>query len=306
MELRALRYFVEVVRRQSFTAAAEALFVTQSTVSKMILVLEQELGTALLVRDEGHRKRRLIPTDAGRLVLARAQEMLAGEAAIREGLQSLDELQSGELTIGIPRLGATLFAPAISAFHQQWPGIELKLVESGSHAIEAALRADELEIGFCLAPVADDLDFVPICDYPLRLLAPRNARWENRSQVSLAELASEPFLLYGETFMLNEVIDRACQQAGFKPTIACRSSQWDLIATLVECGMGIALLPEPNCVQADVRRFVTIPVVEPEMRWILVLTWRRAAYLSRAARAWIDSIHQHFDTAPAALPASAQ
>lgn len=294
MELRALRYFVEVVRRESFTAAAKALFVTQPTISKMIDVLEDELGTALLVRDEGQRKRSVIPTAVGRLVHRHAEAMLLAESALKEELELLDELVQGELVLGIPPLGAALLGPAIAQFHQQWPGIEVKLQEAGGRSVEAALRSSELEVGIFMAPVAEDLDFISICDFPLHLLAPRSSRWNGRSSAMLAELSNEQFLLYGETYMLNAVIGRACEQAGFTPAIACRSSQWDLLATLVDCGMGIALLPEPYCTSLDQERFVSIPVVDPGLRWNLVVAWRRAAYLSRAARAWLDTARSFF------------
>lgn len=287
MDLRSLRVFVEVVRQQSFTAAADALFVTQSAVSKMMLTLEDEIGEPLFVRDDGQRKRRMVLTDAGRLVQTRAQEMLASAASLRADLDALGDLQRGELAIGIPPLGAKLIAPTLSAYHRQHPGIELKMLESGSRAIEAGLRGAELELGYYLAPVADDLDYLTMYDYPLRLLAARDSAWRNRKVVRLAELAGESFLLYGETFLLNEVIGHACQQAGFTPTIACRSNQWDLITTLVESGMGIALLPEPYCKDVDPRRFLSISVIEPEMRWVLVLAWRKAARLSRAGQAWL-------------------
>nr|WP_255702003.1 LysR family transcriptional regulator [Bordetella sp. LUAb4] len=297
--MRALKYFAEVVRQGSFTAAADALFVTQPTVSKMVQVLEDELGIPLLARDDGRRKRGVTPTDAGRLVYARAQEMLATETSLRDDLEGLGDLTRGSLTIGLPPLGASLVAPAIASFHKQWPGVELKLLESGARAVERALREGELDVGICLAPVAEDLEGLPICDYPLHLLAPRQGRWQGRSEVRLAELAEEPFLLYGETFQLNETIAQACRSVGYTPRLACRSSQWDLIVTLVECGMGIALLPANYGERLDRRRFVSIPITQPEIRWQLVLSWRRSAHLSRAARAWIEATRGFFAVAGA-------
>jgi DNA-binding transcriptional LysR family regulator len=287
MNLRALRYFVELVDRESFTAAADSLCVTQSAVSKMVQALEEELGVALLVRDSGARKRRVALTDAGRLVEARAKEMLSQLDALRSDLQSLSTLERGELTIGIPQLGAKLMAPFIAAFRAQWPGVQLNLFESGSHALGSALRSDALELGVFLAPVEEDLEFITLCDHPIHVLAAKDSRWNGRSSVALAELADESFLLYCETFRLNAVIDQACRQAGFAPRIACRSSQWDLISMLAESGTGIALLPEPYCAALDADRFVSMPLVEPAIRWVLVLAWRRSVQLSRAASAWV-------------------
>jgi DNA-binding transcriptional LysR family regulator len=142
VELRALRYFVEVVRQQSFTVAAEQMFVTQPTISKMVKSLEDEIGSPLLLR-EG---RQMVLTDVGRIVYQRGQDVLAAHARLQAELNDLDTLGRGELTIGIPAMGGSLFTPAIAVFRQRYPKIELKLFEQGSRAIETALINGELEL----------------------------------------------------------------------------------------------------------------------------------------------------------------
>ena len=79
MELRALRYFVEVVKQKSFTGAAEQMFVTQPTISKMVKALEDEIGSPLLLR-EG---RQMVLTDAGQIVYQRGLDVLAAHARLR-------------------------------------------------------------------------------------------------------------------------------------------------------------------------------------------------------------------------------
>ncbi|MCE7613970.1 LysR family transcriptional regulator, partial [Vibrio fluvialis] len=98
MDIKALRYFVELVNEQSFTRASEKLFVTQPTISKMIRSLEQEVGQPLLHR-EG---RRFWLTDAGDIVFQRAQEILAHMSQLEAELVDLNELQRGHLRLGIP------------------------------------------------------------------------------------------------------------------------------------------------------------------------------------------------------------
>ena len=138
MELRALRYFVEVVKQKSFTGAAEQMFVTQPTISKMVKALEDEIGSPLLLR-EG---RQMVLTDAGQIVYQRGLDVLAAHARLEAELNDLGTFGRGTLTIGIPPMGGTLFTPAIAAFRQRYPKVELKLFERGSKAIEAAGRAD--------------------------------------------------------------------------------------------------------------------------------------------------------------------
>ncbi|ALL63691.1 LysR family regulatory protein CidR [Paraburkholderia caribensis MBA4] len=284
MELRALRYFVEVVRQQSFTVAAEQMFVTQPTISKMVKALEDETGSPLLLRDG----RQMVLTDAGRIVYQRGQDVLAAYAQLQAELQDLDKLGRGELTIGIPPMGGSLFTPAIAAFRQRHPKIELKLFEQGSKAIEAALISGELELGGVLQPVDDMIDVLPMSRQVLWLVARQGSRWDELREVPLADLASEPFVFYGESLALNDVVLTACRTAGFAPTIVGRSGHWDFMAALVLAGVGIALLPAPYCRRLDAAQFTCRPVVAPEIPWEMAIGWRRNGYLSHAARAWLE------------------
>jgi DNA-binding transcriptional LysR family regulator len=285
MELRALRYFVEVVRQQSFTVAAERLFVTQPTISKMVKALEEEIGAPLLLRDG----RQMVLTEEGRIVFQRGQEVLAAHAQLQAELDDIDTLGRGQLTIGTPTMGGSLFTPAIAEFKRRYPKIELKLFEQGSLGIEAALMTGELELGGLLLPVDADLfDVLPISRHPLWLVARRGSRWDGAQQVRLADLAAEPFVFYGESLALNDVVTRACRDAGFTPTIVARSGHWDFMAALVHAGLGIALLPALYCRRLDTAQFTLRPVFEPEISWEMAVGWRRNGYLSHAARAWLD------------------
>ncbi|WP_027792971.1 LysR family transcriptional regulator [Paraburkholderia acidipaludis] len=291
MELRALRYFIEVVRQQSFTAAAEAMHVTQPTISKMVKALEDETGTQLLLRDA----RQMVLTDAGRVVYQRGQDVLAAQAQLEAELADLATLGRGELTIGIPPMGGSLFTPAIAAFRQRYPKIELKLFEQGSRAIEAALISGELELGGVLQPVDPaTIDVLPISHEVLWLVAPKGSRWDGAANVPLADLAAEPFVFYGESLALNDVVLHACRAAGYVPQIVGRSGHWDLMAALVLAGVGIALLPAPYVRRLDAARFTCLPVSEPEIAWDMAIGWKRNAYLSHAARAWLDVAREEF------------
>jgi DNA-binding transcriptional LysR family regulator len=212
MELRALRYFVEVVRQQSFTAAAERMFVTQPTISKMVKALEDEIGSPLLLRDG----RQMVLTDAGKIVYQRGQDVLAAHAQLQAELDDLGTFGRGQLTVGIPAMGGTLFTQVIAAFRQRYPKVELKLFEQGSRAIEAALLAGELELGGLLQPVDTSVfDVLPVSRHPLWLVAQTQSRWHGAQRVELSDLANESFVFYGESLALNDIVLDACRKAGF-------------------------------------------------------------------------------------------
>ena len=106
MDIRTLRYFVEVVRQQSFTRAAEKLFVTQPTISKMLKNLEDELNCTLLIRDG----RKLLLTDTGRVVFERGQAILGEFSQLESELSDINHLHKGVLRLGIPPMVGMLMA----------------------------------------------------------------------------------------------------------------------------------------------------------------------------------------------------
>jgi DNA-binding transcriptional LysR family regulator len=291
MDIRALRYFVAVVDHQSFSRAAEALYVTQPTVSKMIQQLEQALDLTLLERTG----KRFTLTDAGNVVLQRGRALLAMHEEMGVELQDLQQLRRGDLRIGVTQQAHAPLAPLLAAYHRRHPQIELKLFEGGSQNIEADLRSGVLEMGTLLDHAANqdiwqEFDSFPLVRSPICLLAPKDSAWRGRKRVKLHELADAAFIFYGEGFALNEIIADACQRAGFTPRISSRSGQWDFVASLVRLGVGITLLPKVFCDTLAQDQFTIAKLDEPALDWKLMLAWRRGGHLSFAARAWLELV----------------
>lgn len=285
MDFRALQAFVAVVRAGGFTAAADSLRTTQPTVSKLIRQLEDEMGQQLLQRNS--RQSRL--TDAGQIVFLHAEALLLSAANIHAELADLKEARRGELRIGVPPLGPHLFVPLIRAYKLRHSEIELKFFEDGSRAIEAELIEGKLELGGLLAPLDESrFDHVMLIDDRLALLAPARSRWMRFETVRLSELAQEPLIMFLEPYMLNERIEAACRQCGFTPKIAGRSGQISFIHELVRSGVGVALLPKSELHSLGPGEFAVSSLVDPEIPWRIDLAWLRGAYLSQAARRWLD------------------
>ena len=291
MDIRALRYFVAVVDHQSFSRAAEALYVTQPTVSKMIQQLEQSLDLTLLERTG----KRFTLTDAGQVVLQRGRALLAMHEEMGVELADLQQLRRGDLRIGVTQQAHAPLAPLLAAYHRRHPQIELKLFEGGSQSIETDLRSGVLEMGTLLDHPANqdiwqDFDSFPLVRSPICLLAPKESAWHGRKRVKLRELADSSFIFYGEGFALNDIIADACLRAGFTPRISSRSGQWDFVASLVRLGVGITLLPKVFCDTLDQGLFTIAKLEEPALDWKLMLAWRRGGHLSFAARAWLELV----------------
>ena len=284
MDIRTLRYFVEVVRQQSFTRAAEKLFVTQPTISKMLKNLEDELNCTLLIRDG----RRLLLTDTGQVVFERGLAILAEFRQLEAELSDINHLNKGLLRLGIPPMVGMLMAGPISLFRQRYPGVELKISEFGGLTVQQAVMSGDLDVAMTALPVEEEsgLATLPLFSHPLCVLVPRSGQWTTCESISPEALAEHPLLIYNEDFALSRQLLELFNQHDVKPRIAVRSGQWDFLAAMVQAGVGIAILPEPICQRLDKQILLWIPL-ESDLRWQLGMIWREGVYLSHSAQAWL-------------------
>lgn len=264
MDIRTLRYFVEVVRQQSFTRAAEKLFVTQPTISKMLKNLEDELNCTLLIRDG----RKLLLTDTGRVVFERGLAILAEFRQLEAELSDINHLNKGVLRLGIPPMVGMLMARPISLFRQRYPGVELKISEFGGLTVQQAVMNGELDVAMTALPVeeASGLTTLSLFSHPLCVLVPRSGQWTTCDSIAPEALAEHPLLIYNEDFALSRQLMTLFSQHDVKPRIAVRSGQWDFLAAMVQAGVGIAILPEPICQRLDKATLRWLPL-ESDLRW---------------------------------------
>lgn len=284
MDIRTLRYFVEVVRQQSFTRAAEKLYVTQPTISKMLKNLEDELNCTLLIRDG----RKLLMTDTGQVVFERGLAILDEFRQLEAELSDINHLNKGVLRLGIPPMVGMLMAGPIGLFRQRYPGVELKISEFGGLTVQQAVMNGELDLAMTALPVEEEsaLTTLPLFSHPLCVLVPRSGEWLEQTSVSPTQLAAHPLLIYNEDFALSRQLMQLFARHDVRPRIAVRSGQWDFLAAMVQAGVGVAILPEPICRKLDEKTLRWLPL-ESELRWQLGMIWREGVYLSHSAQAWL-------------------
>ncbi|MDH3063282.1 LysR family transcriptional regulator [Achromobacter insolitus] len=286
MDVRALRYFVETVRHASFTQAAKVLFVTQSTVSKMIRQLEEEAGTPLLIRD-GHTAR---PTDTGRVMYQRGLQVLETMRQLSEELRQTADLRRGALEVGIPPMINLLFTPVVKRFRDLHPGIHLTLREGTGQAVESLVASGELEVGATILPIAPEggLAAQPFGSYPIWVIGPPDAPWAGKTSLPLAALRDARLLIPTDDFAITRRLRQAFADAGFQPGIAAQSAHWDFLVAMASAGLGVALLPEPLMQRMKTRGLSTAKLAKSGMQWEVGHIWQESGYLSYAARAWLE------------------
>jgi Transcriptional regulator len=285
MNLRTLRTFVEVVRQGGFSQAADVVALTQSTVSKAVKTLEEELGLPLLDR-LGHRNEL---TAAGEIAYRRALVLLAEHHDLVAEINDLRGLKRGVLRIGLPPVGCgVLFATMFATYRSRYPDIDIELTEYGSKRLRECLEAGEVDLAALLLPVDAGFDYQPVRNEPLMAVLPRSHALAQRQRIDFADLADSPFILFEAGFALNAKILAACERKGVIPRVAARSGQIDFIVDLVAAGLGVAFLPRMLAHKHQHAAIALIPLDEPHTDWHIALAWRASAHLPPAVRAWLD------------------
>lgn len=284
MDIRHLKYFIEVSRFGSFTRAADHLFVTQPTISKMIKNLESELGVELFDRT----RKQLVLTDAGQVILNQAQTIDKAFDNLQTELDDLIGLQKGHIRIGLPPImDADHFFRILGKFHQLYPKITFQLMENGTRKIEEDIIEDNLDVGIAVLPTeGEEFHHFSFMKEELRAVVPPSHKLAARKQIKLEELKDELFILFNKDFALNDRIRGACKEAGFIPQVVSESSQWDFIGKMITSELGISILPYSvsKLLKEDVR---TIKIVKPVIEWDLAIIWRKNHYLSYATKEWL-------------------
>lgn len=287
MDFRSLRAFVEVVRQGGFSNAAKTVFATQSTVSKAVKQLEDEMGLQLLDRI-GHRS---VMTAAGEVVYRRGLKLLADRDDLMAEIDEIRGIRRGALRLGLPPVGSsTIFAPLFAIYRRRYPDIEVRLTEYGSDQLASVLRAGEIDFAGALLPVSDEFESRPVRREPIVALLPPGHALADASSVTMLELKDTPFILFDAGFTLHRLVIDACKRAGFEPDVVAQSGQTDFMVELVGAGLGVTFLPRMIAAQHKVRGLRHVPLNEPGARWNMAMVWRRNAWLSPAAQAWLDLV----------------
>ncbi|WP_110686925.1 LysR substrate-binding domain-containing protein [Salinicola aestuarinus] len=245
MELRYLRYFVAVAEELHFGRAAQRLGISQPPLSQQIRALEAELGTPLFLRTN----RRVELTDAGRLFLGEAREILARTERASRRVSRLGRGETGQLRIGFTTsvpLTATL-PRALMRYRQRFPEVELRMHELNSQRQIAPLLENELDIGIMRpATLPESLEAFTLIREPLvAVVNAQDPLGQDDTPLTLAALADQPFVYFSPAAGtgLLEQFQVLFASRGLTPQVVQEVGGPNTIISLVASGLGVSLLP---------------------------------------------------------------
>jgi LysR family cys regulon transcriptional activator len=243
MNFQQLRIIREAVRRDfNLTEVANALYTSQSGVSKHIKDLEDELGIELFVR-RGKRLTGL--TDPGKEMVGIVERMLLDALNIKHLAAQFSNRDVGQLTVVTTHTQARYALPEVVAkFKAEFPKVHLALHQGSPKEIVAMLREGSADIGVATEALDAEVDLVAFPWYEWRhaAIVPCGHPLAAADRFTLADLAEYPLITYHEGFTGRSRIDRTFADAGLTPDIVMSALDADVIKTYVELGLGVGIV----------------------------------------------------------------
>ncbi|MBU3058653.1 LysR family transcriptional regulator [Pseudomonas indica] len=268
--LRELKTFVTAARLGTFAAAGQRIGLTQSAVSAQIRVLEQGLGVRLFDRSG----RAAVLNAAGRHALPLAEQMLSlyGQMALPSDVAEW----RGELKIGaIATLQTGLLPEALPRFREKAPHIELKLVPGVSLNLLGQVDAGELDLALLIKPpfaLPKELLEVSLAREPFVLIAPESLPGDDPLQL----LAEQPFVRYDRASFGGRLVNGFLREQRLQVREALELDELEAIVRMVECGLGVSLIPRAGLWLQRPTRLRVIELGELTFHRELVAVMRRA------------------------------
>jgi DNA-binding transcriptional LysR family regulator len=268
MDIAEFRCLLVLAEYERITDAADALQMSQPTLSRLLARVERELGVRLFERDAAGAR----PNPYGEVVLAAATDITRRYDQLRDDLATLLDPETGTVRLAFMDSMATSLVPRILRdFRREAPHVRVALQQKPGHEMIPDLASGLTELAIIAPRPAGPHGWLPLQRQRLVLVVPAGHRLAARRQVRLDELADEDFVTVPAGFGFRSLIDDLLATGGASVRVAFESPDMAAIEGLVGAGLGVAILPERF---AGVSGTVGVDLAAAHAERIVGLTWR--------------------------------
>jgi DNA-binding transcriptional LysR family regulator len=287
--LRQLRAFCTIAKLGTLSRAAEALFLSQPSVSLQLRALEEELGARLIER----RRRRVVLTREGQALYELALPLVDGLDGLDQQFRTLRAgLSGGELHIAAGTSTIQYLLPAfVAAFRERHPSVKLQLHNVTGRDGLALLRSDQVDFAVgSMLDVPNDLSYEPVQSYDPMLIAPPDHPLARLREVRLEDLSPYGLILPPQRLTTYRLVDLIFQQRKVPFRVAIEVGGWEVIKRYVALGLGISIVTGICIDDGDRERLAVrnMAAYFPQRSYGVVV--RKGKYLSAEARAFVDLV----------------
>lgn len=291
MDLLQLKYFQTVARHEHMTRAAAELYIAQPSLSKVISRLEEDLGVSLF-----DRKSRQIKLNAyGEAFLKRVNRIFLELDDAKRELADLSGNEDRTITMAINNLYP--ISKMLRGFIERYPAMNTCFRQTMGSTEEMRLQLLSGEVDFCVSspPIqGDNIECIHLFSEEIYLLVPHGHKFSNRRNIDLIEAIDEPFISLKSGFGIRDLTEQLCMLSGFKPRIVFESEVALNLIDMVNCNMGIALLPILDWDDLPDNIPVPLHINNPTCSRATALSYLKGHYLTHVSRNFIDYQMKYF------------
>jgi DNA-binding transcriptional LysR family regulator len=284
VDIKQIQYFLSVVDRGSFSAAADDLYISQSSLSKQILTLEKDLDVQLFDRS----KRQIALTDAGRVFHEHALSFHKIHESMLLDLRDFRKTSTSLSIAAIPVIAQYGITSYIAQFQTAYPTINFNLEEREASTVLPALSEHKYDLAFVRDYGIDTQQYstLEVVRDKLMLAVSKMHHFAARKSLSLSELSNENFIMFNKGTLVFEMAVNACHSAGFEPRVFYSSLRGASIIGLVASNSGVALMMEKVLDYYRHTDVVAIPLAET-IESKIVVAYLRNKKLSKSAKTFV-------------------
>ena len=284
MEMRQLRYFVEIAKWGSFSRAAKSLSVAQPALSRQIRLLEESLGAPLLYRNG----RGAVLTSAGEIFKVHANDILESASRADRQIADLRGEPVGEVVLGLPpSVSAVLLRNLFLGLAEQYPRVKLRVQEGFSGSVAEWLMEGKVDLAIIYE------HFQPRHTHSERLLIENLAivhspNFPVPDVITARNISTVPLIIPCKPHGLRSVVERRVADMGGRLNVAIEIDSFQIMRDLAIEGMAATILPE-GAVSREIEQGILVikPLRAPEIRRVLSLVYPGNVPLEKAQRAFI-------------------
>lgn len=288
MELRVLQYFLTVAREGNITRAASFLHITQPTLSRQLMQMEEELGVKLFRRG----KHNILLTEEGMLLRRRAQEIVDLAEKTTKELMHGEEEVSGEISIGCGETkNMRPLSEMMASFHQKYPDVNFNIYTAIADDVKERLENGILDMGLLLEPV--EISKYHYVRMPLKekwqVLMRRDSQLAEKRKITPKDLTGVPLIMAKRQSVRNELENWfGYDREKLRIVSTCNLSHYNQ-SVMVESGIGVALVMEFSCNQDT----LCLRPFDPKIESGCVLVWKKNLTLSPVVQRFIEYVKEY-------------
>jgi len=292
MDIQHIRYFLAITEHQSFSKAAQALYVTQPILTRCVKNLEKELGTPLIVRST----KSFSLTDAGQALVTHGTALLQQHRDIYRRIADIADSGSAEIHIASPGVLLDMYFPKlVTQYRQLHPGVRITAAESGTKTVVRDVLSGRADMGLVMLPLTDTeaLDIYPIVQNEVHVIVHRDHPLAKEAFVRIAQLKDLDIITYDQSNTLFHIFTRMCREQGFTPSIVYQSMMPGFILDTLSFGNCVGVFPAPMLRQSPRPELVSIPL-RPHFPWQIAIITKTGRYISKATESFLAFTRDFF------------